>query len=112
MEKGNIKRCCPFCRVPLHIETNLFIERCKKRMEVNDAEAICSVGDAYNRGGSGVPQNKKKSFELFLQAAKLGSTEAHCNIANAYWFGEGVEKDAKRATHHFKLAAMGGHETH
>ena len=109
MENGNMKRCCPFCREPLHIEK--FIERCKKRMEVNDAKAICIVGDAYKQGGRGVPLNKKKSFELYLQAAKLGSYEAHFQIANAYRHGEDyVKKDMKRAAHHYKLAAMGGDE--
>ena len=31
-------------------------------------------------------------------------------MPNAYYHGEGVEEDIEKSTHHYKLAAIGGHE--
>ena len=33
---------------------------------------------------------------------------AYCSIGNAYYHGEGVEVDEKKAVNYYKLAAMGG----
>ena len=109
--KGNMKRCCPFCRKPLADSDEEHFDRCKKRMEASDAEAFVMVGNQYQKGSYGLPQDKRNALKLYLQAAKLGSYEAHFQIANAYRHGEDyVEKDMKRAAHHYKLAAMGGDE--
>ena len=52
----------------------------------------------------------KKALELWHRAAELGSSSAHCEIATAYRFGFGIEKNTKKAMHHLKLAAIGGNE--
>ena len=110
MDEGNIKRLCPFCRVPIHEGDNEFISRCKIRMVHDDAMAIQFLGSCYNNGGYGLPKDREKAMELFIRAAELGSAQAHNNIAFLYENGQGVEEDMIKAQYHYKLAAIGGHE--
>ena len=51
-----------------------------------------------------------KTLELWNKAAELGLLRAHYRLGFSYFQGEGVEKDARKALHHYKLAAIGGHE--
>ena len=108
MKKGNIKRCCPFCRMPLPTPEEQ-LQRYKKRMEVGDADAFLLLGQDY-KNGQGLPLNRKKALESYYQAAKLGSVEANHSIAVAYFNGDGIAKDIEKAINHFKIAAIGGHE--
>jgi TPR repeat protein len=39
----------------------------------------------------------------------LGDLNAHYKLARLYYEGEGVEKDEKKALHHWVKAAIGGH---
>ena len=110
MASGNMKKWCLLCRVPLHKSTIEFFERVKKRMKQNDPEAYYELGDAYNRGRWHLPQDDRKAFELFKQSSELGSCRAQYESGYAYYYGEGVEKNVKKAIHHWKLAAIGGHE--
>lgn len=110
MNKGKMKRLCPFCRIPIHYNDKEYLKRVKKRMQMNDPEAFRVLGSAYNSGSQGLKQNRKKAYELWNSAAKLGSICAHYDIACAYKRGNGIEKDTEKAIYHCKLAAMGGHE--
>ena len=98
---------CPFCRVPTISEKEI-IEMIKKRVEMGDAKAIYSLGCYYNGGKYGFPQDRAKALEHWHRAAELGHTEAYYNIGNAYYKGNGVERDMKKAKHYYELAAMGG----
>ena len=106
MKKGNMKHWCSYCRVP-HPEND---RELKKRMKLLDDEAFYVLGTAYRDGTMGLPKSLNKSIELFSKAAELGSCRAHYNLGNAYQTGQGVEKDMKRAIHHWRLAAIGGNE--
>jgi len=106
----NIPPHCPFCRTPTLTSHEELIERCTKRMEANDAEAFMILGCHYHEGEMGLPQNLKKSMGLLLRAAELGSINAHAHLSQAYYNGEGVEKDMKKANHHWERAAVGGHD--
>ena len=100
---------CPFCRVPSPISEEEIIERYKKRMEMDDANAISDLGVCYYHGLHGVPQDNTKALELWHRAGELGSAESYYNIGCAYEdSGEGVEKDMKKAMYYWELAAMGG----
>ena len=44
MEKGNIKRLCPFCRLPLSLTEKEDMKRTKKRIKLNDKEAFFTLG--------------------------------------------------------------------
>ena len=111
-DKGKIipERKCPFCRTPL---PNLdkkeeHIKWLMKRVEAADAEAINFIGLFYRDGLYGLQQDLHKALELWYRAGELGYAEAYNNIGNAYHFGNGVERDEKKADHYYELAAMGG----
>ena len=98
---------CPFCRTPAP-NSEKFFEQCKKRIKVDDAEAIHNLGCCYSEGSHGLPQDHNKALELWHQAGKLGYADAYYNIGNSYLEGYGVERDMKKAVHYWELAAMGG----
>ena len=108
---GTGGRKCPFCRSPTPTSDKENIKRLKKRVESGDAEAIFSLGYYYYEGSYGLPQDYEQALKLWQQAGELGCAEAYGNIGNAYHFGEGVERDNKKADHYYELAAIGGNET-
>jgi len=110
MEKGNMKRCCPFCRLPLSKTDKEDFKRLKKRMKLNDANAFYDLGGEHATGGSSLPMDFMKTLNLWNKAAELGSIKAHYRLGFSYFQGEGIEKDSKKALQHYKLAAIGGHE--
>ena len=84
LRKDNLWRCihavakmdpdakCPFCRVPpAHTSDEESIERVKKRMEMDDAEAIHNLGCCYAEGGYGMPQDWDKALELGIRRGSL-----------------------------------------
>eukprot|EP00985_Skeletonema_marinoi_P002912 scaffold1192_cov80-Skeletonema_marinoi.AAC.2 len=101
VERGWTK--CPFCRQPLPTEEESE-KYSMKRVEANDPYAIHRKGaEQYKKG------HYQSAFECFTRAAELGDVEAHFKLALLYHNGRGVEKDEKRAMHHLKEAAIGGH---
>ena len=84
------------------------VERIKKRIEAEDAEAMNSLACDYRDGTCGFPQDYSKALELWHQAAELGSARAYCRIGTAHHFGRGVEIDIMKAKHYYELAAIGG----
>ena len=105
MRKGNLKRLCAFCRVQLPSSDIEKIERTKKRMELDDANAFFQLAGWYSQGKSGLPRDDRKAFELYSRAAELGSIQAHCLLASLY-----MEKDDEKFEHHLMLAAVRGSE--
>ena len=102
---------CAFCRTPAPTSEEEMIEWLLKRMEVNDADAINTIGCNYRDGRYGITQDYDKALELFHRAADLGYAEAYLNIGYAYINGDGVEVDEKKAIHYFELGAIGGDAT-
>ena len=111
MNEGNIKRLCPFCGIPLSRTAKEDVKRTKKRIKLNDHEALRILGCSYRSGQLGLEKNWTKALELWKKSAELGSIRAHDHLAMAYCSGRGVEQDMNKAIHHWKLAAIGGHET-
>ena len=103
-----IERKCPFCRTPTPDSDEEYNRRLQKRVELGDAEAIFTLGNYYDDGKYGFPQDDAKAFELLIRAGDLGYAKAYCNVGCAYYNGRGVEKDKKKANHYYKLAAIGG----
>ena len=99
---------CPFCRTPTSKSDKESVRGLKKRMEAGDAHAMFSLGCYYSAGVFGLTRDRTKALELWHRACKLGCAEAYYDIGNAYYFGEGVERDNKKADHYFELAAMQG----
>ena len=98
---------CPFCRTPAPTPEEI-IEQYKKRVDVGDAEGIRNLGCCYSEGLCGLTQDRTKGLELWHQAAKLGNARANLSIGGAYYSGDGVERDEKKAEYYYELAAMGG----
>lgn len=109
-EKGKLKELCSFCRVPPASSKSGILKRCKKRMKLNDSEAFFMLGGAYARGELGLQKDMSKTLELWNKAADLGSVSADYSSGIVYNTGDGVEKNEYKAIHHWKLAAMKGHE--
>ena len=108
--QGNVvdNQKCPFCRTPKPGSNEEVMKRLKKRMESGDANAINSIGNYYMSGQGGYPQDFSKALEFYHRAGELGNAVAYYNIGRAYGTGDGVKMDAKKATHYYELAAMGG----
>lgn len=106
MEEGNMKRCCPFCRVPYPQvnEDEEFMKRCIKRMKLGDGEAFYQLARV-----AGFSNDCKRAYGLYNQAADLGSIKAHYELA-CHHGRSGCVQDKKKAMYHFKMAAIGGHE--
>ena len=98
---------CPFCRTPTPTPEEI-VEQYKKRMEVDDAEAIRFLGGCHSKGEFGLPQDHTKALELWHQSANFGNATSYYNIGNSYYQGDGVERDENKATQYFELAAIGG----
>ena len=71
------------------------------------AKAQYQLGVLYGIG-EGVPQDKKKSFDLYMQAAVQGLAIAQYNVGFGYYFGEGVDKDLNQSFIWFKKSADQG----
>ena len=99
---------CPFCRTQGPSSEAEIMKRNKKRMDSNDAQAVCNLGGFYTRGEYGLPQNYAKALELMQQAAELGNSTAYYGIGMAYVNGDGVAVDKKKAIYYYELAAMRG----
>ena len=108
MDKGNLKECCPFCRMPLHTSNEELVQRVKKRLKVNDHEAFYMLAGGYYNGSMGLNQDFSEAIRLLYIGAELGSISAHSALAEACQYGNGTEVDLKRATIHLQLAAIGG----
>ena len=113
------KRCCPFCRVESATSSEEHIKRTKLRMKAGDADAFHMLGQQYAIGGSGLPMDKDKAFELWTKAAELGSLSAHYMISftllseekeSTYLNKEDEQKAVQKSIHHCETAAIGGHE--
>jgi len=115
MITGNIKRCCPFCRTPLHFSSDEeYVKRVIMRCKLNDSDAFFTLAKGYyggfQKGGMSLTKDISKAYLLFNRAAKLGDEKSYSFLAELYYTGDGVQRDVRRALHHFSQAAIKGHE--
>ena len=99
---------CVFCRTEAISSDEEEIEKVKKRMEANDAQAMANLGTYYQLGMMGLRQNHAKALELFHESAKLGHHPAHFALSACYREGGIVVKDTREAIYHGQLGAMAG----
>ena len=105
-ESGNSGK-CPFCKADLRGKTDgERVEEFMKRVEVNDAASMMVLGTHYYHGQLGLLQERDKAEELWTQAAKLGSSQAHYELGISYHEGG----DLKKKKFHYEAAAMAGNE--
>jgi TPR repeat protein len=99
---GNLKH-CPYCKA---VNRNSGLEDTMKRVDVNDAGAMCALANHYHNGLRGLPQDHAKTMDLLSRAVKLGSSEAHFALGSIYDGGGNL----KKAKFHYEAAAMAGNE--
>ena len=99
---------CAFCRTPTPKSSGEAVERLKKRVAADDAKAIHITGCCHFKGLNGYPQDVDQALELWHRSGELGRTDAYATIGLAYENGDGVERDKKKATYYYELAAMKG----
>jgi TPR repeat protein len=98
---------CAFCKANKRGKTELDrVEELKKRVEANDAVAMYMLAGHYYQGSGGLRQDLAKGVELWTEAAKLGSSQAHHFLG--YFYKDGG--NMKKAKIHYEAAAMAGHE--
>ena len=71
------------------------------------APAAPSADELYRRGKAFA--NPAGGFSDFLQAARMGHTEAQHEVAKCYWFGQGTSRSAEQAVYWWQKAAEKGH---
>ena len=74
-----------------------------QRVGKGDAEAMSFLGEKYFHGLLGLTKDVPRAIELWTQAAELGSLDAHSNLGDSYYNGDGVEEDVPKG--HPPLAA-------
>ena len=99
---------CVYCRKAKPDSEDDMGDRYLDRVDVDDVDALCSVGCFYQSGKFGFTQSYDEALRCWRKAGDLGSVESYCNIADAYDNGRGVEMDQEKAWHYYELAAMGG----
>jgi tetratricopeptide (TPR) repeat protein len=97
---------CAFCREPLPDSGEEQDKRIMKRIKKNCPVAMREVGKERCDAG-----DYDTAFEYFTKAAELGNAAAHYSLSCMYGEAQGVEKDIKKAVHHWEEAAIGGHPT-
>ena len=102
---GNL---CEFCRTPLPDDEVSKLAMIQKRVDKGDAAAIRHLGVKYFHGELGLTVNVPRAIELWTEAAELGSLDAHHNLGQVHYSGNGVEEDKPRGIHHWQQAALKG----
>ena len=106
---GNVtEKTCPFCRTPTTTSDEENLKRLEKRVEMSDPLGIYQLGCYYARGNYGLRPDWDKALELYHRSAELGSAEASCQLGHAYYNGDGVEVDKKKAFYYLELSAVKG----
>ena len=95
---------CPYCRNPRPKSKEQSDKNVTERVKKNDPVVMTEMGKRHEKEG-----DCGKALEYYAKAADLGDVAAHCCLGTLYYQGLGVEKDMKKAIHHFEQAAIGGH---
>ncbi|EJK47880.1 hypothetical protein THAOC_33372, partial [Thalassiosira oceanica] len=102
-------RDCVLCRAPSTDNDTDALARIQARVLKKDPEAMFFLAVQYINGDLGLKKNMRKAFELYTEAAELGSIEALFSLGNAYHEGKGVQEDKAKAVEFFAKAAKQGH---
>ena len=101
---------CPFCRTTMVTTNEEALAQVRKRIELNDAEAMYNYGCYHNNGLHGLSRDFDKALEFWYRAAELGYAQANFSLGHAYDVGQGVEKDGVKASYYCLVAALMGDE--
>ncbi|EJK71895.1 hypothetical protein THAOC_06619 [Thalassiosira oceanica] len=99
---------CATARTPLVKYIASALAMVRKRVVAKDLDAMSFLACKY-LFGDGVKKDARRAFELWTEAANLGSADAHSSLGNQYRSGDGVEQDDFKAVQHWEKAACWGH---
>ncbi|EJK47299.1 hypothetical protein THAOC_33990 [Thalassiosira oceanica] len=99
---------CAFCRTPIPDNDADTLAMIQARVAKRDHEAINYLGQRYFFGQLGLQKDARKAFELWAEAAELGSIQALFNLGVVYDTGNGVKQDESKGAKLYKKAAMQG----
>ena len=100
---------CPFCRSPHPSNEADALVMIQARVKKKDPAAIKHLGEKYFFEELGLQKDMRKAFELWTEAAVLGSIDALYNLGDAYRRGQGVQQDEAKADELWEKAAIQGH---
>ena len=93
------------------------LERVNKRIHAGDTDAMNELAHCFSEGSNGMPRDSAKAIELYTRASELGNIQASARLGDIYNpefdCGIGLERDQrdrKKCTDYYKIAAKGGHE--
>ncbi|EJK53196.1 hypothetical protein THAOC_27422, partial [Thalassiosira oceanica] len=79
----------------------------RRRVAKKDPKAINKfLGDQFLFRYLGLQDDMRRAFELFTEAADLGSIGALVSLVSSYHCGEGVKQDMTKAVQFWTKAAM------
>ena len=96
------------CRTPYPESDADSLAMVRARVAKKDPTAICSLGKDYFYGSLGLRRDVQKAFELWTEAAELGSTEALYSLGKAYALGDGVRVDDAKGMQFYERGAVRG----
>ena len=99
---------CPLCRIPCAETDAEQLARLRRHVENEVPEAIRFLGDAYRYGDFGLVKSDKKAAKIYRRAVELGDVQAMVNLGVAYYLGQGVKLDWKKAKRLQRMAADRG----
>lgn len=79
-----------------------------KAAELGNAEAQCEVGIRYDSSNRGVAKDYYEAFKWYKKSADQGYAEGILQVGDAYYYGDGVQRDYKMAEKYFLSAAYKG----
>ncbi|EJK46054.1 hypothetical protein THAOC_35302, partial [Thalassiosira oceanica] len=106
--KGGLGKACPFCRTLPPTTDEGFVEMIRIRAAARDPQGIRYLGDVYASGMYGLQEDEPRAFQLWSEAAELGSTTALRQLGVAYSGGRGVAQDNATAIRCWESAAVRG----
>lgn len=88
------------------------LDRSIRSDDVSIADQLFNEACRYYSGqeihGISRPQDYKRAFELFNEAATFGHIESHAFVAQCYYHGHGCDRDYVKSMKHYQIAADGG----
>jgi TPR repeat protein len=100
---------CAFCRTAVPESNEEIFAQLRKRVELNDPNALCQMALCYGNGDQGLPLDQAKCIGLLRQSADLGFPTAQYHLGNFHKFGDmGIEQNREEALKYLKEAAEGG----
>ena len=104
-----VRPTCAFCRSAVPKSEAEYLVNLRKRVELKDPDALCSIALKYGYGRFGLSVDQRKCIELLRESASLGFPAAHYQLGAFYFCGHmGLEQNEEEALKYYQQAAESG----